>query len=321
MDRIQFAAVREDPEIEWEVIQKFDCKRVLLIGSGGCTGFHLKMKKGSLDVTFLDPNTFQLELIKDKIKVLNESSLDDIHNQFDVCSDNHGLMSCGIFESFFKTFRSFIHAYIIDYNELRELFLESSEKQNWQKALFSNSYWPIAFDTIFNDTLLNEMFTTSATQFAVKGSYPQYFRQQIEAMFYEHDTSSNYFLHHIFLGHYFKEALPSYLQEKNEPFDFVFINDFIEKIDPELLATFDLIHLSNIYDWMPKEKASVMSDFLKKNMKVKSLVTIRQLNNKTDLKNLYFDSFQFHEEFEDLLLQNDRSGFYQQLNIGQKIEN
>ncbi|PCJ52237.1 MAG: hypothetical protein COA79_24220 [Planctomycetota bacterium] len=321
MNRIQFSSVREDPAIEWEIIKKYNCKKILLIGSGGCTGFFLKHQNPKLSITLLDPNSSQIDLIKNKIKVLHQYSIEDIHSEFDVGACQEKLMSNGIFEAFFKTFRNFIYAYILDYDHCMDLFQQSRSNQVITEQLLASPYWPIAFKSIFNDELLNEMFTSSATQFSKPGSYPKYFQEQIEAMFLNFDISNNYFLHHIFLGHYLKTALPLYLQKKQSKIEFDFINLFIEEVDPSVIATYDLIHLSNIFDWMPEDKATQLAEFLTINMKNDACINIRQLNNNRDLKKQHFKKFHFDESLETTLLQNDRSGFYNKLNIGQKIGN
>ena len=88
-NKIQFAVVREDPVIELEVIRKLDGpKKVALIGSGGCTAFTLRKEFPDLDISILEPNPNQVELIRQKLKILTQEPSDVIFNSFGVGCEN-----------------------------------------------------------------------------------------------------------------------------------------------------------------------------------------------------------------------------------------
>ena len=67
---IQFAVVREDPQIEMDLVENFGLSRATLIGSGGCTAFCLKAMNPDLEISLIEPNAAQIGLIKEKIRAL-----------------------------------------------------------------------------------------------------------------------------------------------------------------------------------------------------------------------------------------------------------
>ena len=90
------------------------------------------------------------------------------------------------------------------------------------------------------------MFGKSAIQHAPKGSYPPYFRNVFEKALKESTLGENYFLHHIFLGHYIDhpKTLPIYLQSRQSNFNFDMIHGYLK--DVPHIHLFDYVMLSNI---------------------------------------------------------------------------
>ena len=130
--------------------------------------------------------------------------------------------------------------------------------------------------------------------------------------------SENYFLHHIFLGHYVNktECLPRYLTQPPQSVHYQYTNGFLE--DAEQLEDYDMIHLSNIFDWMDREAIERIARLLSERMHPEAWFTLRQLNNKTEYKSLFGSGFNFDVDLEDRLLREDRSLFYEKLILGRK---
>jgi S-adenosylmethionine:diacylglycerol 3-amino-3-carboxypropyl transferase len=57
-NHLQFAITREDPQVEEFLIRKLSTPQVkiLLIGSGGCTAFHLQSQFPDIQITLVEPN-------------------------------------------------------------------------------------------------------------------------------------------------------------------------------------------------------------------------------------------------------------------------
>lgn len=238
---IQFAVVREDSRIEEQLIEKYDIERVLMIASGGCTALNLLTHYPNISLTLLDPNASQLNLIKQKIALLNseqtalqkltqfnvrshvkskvsshlESCSDGtLDNNLDSMSDSNGLNQCGNFESLFRHLRRFIYEMVADSSDWLAFF-QGNASVDFLQQVFVHPYWSVAFELFFSDTHLITMFGPDAVQHAMPQSYPQYFQALLERGLLERElnvsSADNYFLHHIFLGYYLPHALPPYL--------------------------------------------------------------------------------------------------------------
>jgi len=321
---VQFAVVREDPQIELSVIRELrrelGTKHALLIGSGGCTAFSLQAAVPNVEITIVDGNPAQIRLIQEKARALSADPSAGKERLFNIGNwgggDPAGLNACGNFESLFRGFSTFIQEMICSRDELEQLITTGPEK------LFSHKYWPVAFDLFFSESLLNTMFGPDATQYAPRGTYPGYFRGVIEKALSRADAADNYFLHHIFLGHYLKrkKALPLYLQGLGQNLETreAKLNYLTMPMDQVSdIGEYDLISLSNIFDWMAPAKTAELLGRLDRETKPDCAVIIRQLNNVRDLKSL-LPSFHFDEAREAALLAADRSMFYCKLNIGTK---
>jgi len=82
-----FAVVREDPRIERSVVGEADVGRALLVASGGCTALSLGAWFPQLELTLVDSNAAQLELVRSKISLLRAGLSDQLLRRFNVGDD------------------------------------------------------------------------------------------------------------------------------------------------------------------------------------------------------------------------------------------
>jgi len=307
---IQFAVVREDPLAELHVIDKKKSEKALLIGSGGCTALSLLCAYPELEVTIIDTNPAQIDLIKAKVKALNKRNHSQNFNAtFSIgCEDPRGLNTCGNFESLFRGLRNFIFDLVAPKEELLELFSGKNRLETFEH-IRSNKFWPVAFDLFFSDSILRAMFTDAAVQHVEKGSYPRYFRNVLEAGLKSQDAVNNYFLHHIFLGHYLedKEKLPLYLISDNIDFPIKYILGDLSLV--ENISNYDFISLSNIFDWMTADQIQATSTLLTRKCARGTTLMWRQLGHDRDMSK-FFSEWSFDKNLANDLLENDRSLFY-----------
>lgn len=319
---VQFAVVREDPLLPMHVLSNVCCERsrILLIASGGCTALAVASEFVKTEITLIDKNPAQLDLVRKKIEACKIQSVKEFKTRFNVSVDwADGLNECGNFESLFRGFRSFIHDFVFSYEELKKLFDVSKIDQIVKSKILSSKYWPVAFDLYFSDSLLNTMFGPDATQHAEKGSYPRYFQTCFEKALTRSDASVNYFLHHIFLGHYLDrpDCLPPYLQKLPNSVKMSLMLGGLDDI-PEKLGEYDFIDLSNIFDWMGDDSVNKIADLLDEKMKPNAVLMFRQLNNNRNIQSR-FSRISFDDEIGLKLLSQDRSFFYCKINVGRKI--
>ncbi len=310
---VQFSVVREDPEIEMRLVQDFGIERATLIASGGCTAFCLKALNPDLEITLIEPNPAQVVLIREKISTFENQEKNKILEKFGVKNSlSDSLIERGNFESLFRQFRLFVQEFIISETEIRNAFINNSA-EIWHEV-FRNSYWSVAFELFFSDAILRAMFGQSAIQHAPKNSYPRYFQKFLEKGLIEAVASENYFLHHIFLGRYFADALPFYLENFPRNFEFDFFCGFAENYTN--FSGRQLVSFSNIFDWCDESVVKQIAGNVSGNLDIGSVIIYRQLNNKKNYRHFFGGKFDWLETSE--IIEKDRSLFYENIEIGVK---
>ena len=312
---IQFAVVREDPQIEMDIVTIFQLDRATLIGSGGCTAFSLKALNPAIEITLIEPNGAQIELIEEKIHVLKTHRKEELHKKFGVGDANHeSLIEGGNFESLFRQLRFFVQEFILSEAEIEQTF-KSAAPPLWPEV-FAHPYWPVAFDLFFSDALLKTMFGEAAIQHAPQNSYPAYFRKALEKGLQRADFRRNYFLHHIFLGRYLRDenCLPFYLVNLPEDFEFEFFNGLAQSFGG--FTGRQLAHFSNIFDWCDERTVRQIAAAAA-SLEAGSVVVFRQLNNRKNYREFFGQNFRWSETAE--IVRRDRSLFYEKIEIGEKF--
>ncbi len=302
---IQFAVVREDPRVERAVLARHPASRALLVASGGCTALALQGWQPDLDLTLLDPNPAQLDLVRAKIDALGGP----LH-RFNVEDDApDGLSQRGNFESLFRGLRGFVHEMIVPEDTLRRRF----DAGGGFEDLIASRWWPVAFEMFFCDPLLVTMFGPAAVQHAPPGSYPAYFRQAFETGLRRADARDNPFLHHVLLGRYLARSLPDFLTIPLKP-RFSWLQRFVHEVDD--FGAWGLLGLSNLFDWMAPTEVEALMARLVAETRPGAVVVWRQLNNNRDLEALLAGAFDFDPAWQRALHAADRSLFYRSVHVG-----
>jgi len=319
LNLVQFAVVREDPECELRVVRSVGARRALLIGSGGCTAFALRSRHPEIELVLVEPNPAQRELMGRKIEALGTLRGRALFDAFDVgeraLDAQLGWTQCGNFEALFRSLRRFLNEFVAAPSEIRDYF--ESPRAEVATAWFASRYWKAAFAMHFCDALLEAMFTKAATQHALPGSYPAYFQAAFERGLLRADAKDNYFLHHVLLGHYRARALPTYLTTPPELRGIEFRSCRIEEVED--FSEFDLIHLSNVMDWMEDDAIETLFGRLRRTTRSGATVVWRQLNNNAALHSRLGHEFHFESALESELLEKDRSLFYCRIGIARRI--
>jgi S-adenosylmethionine-diacylglycerol 3-amino-3-carboxypropyl transferase len=311
--------VREDPNIEIALINKFKVQNPLMVGSGGCTALAVASVFPGMRLCLIEPNIHQIALIKSKVAALQRNKRASIEESFSIeriDKKNSSFIECGNFESLFKQFRAFLHEFVATDTNLRYMIQKKSPAA-W-KRVFQNPYWSVAFDLFFSDSMLRAMFGPTAVQHGQAGSYPNHFRQVIEQGLTKND-GHNYFLHHIFLGHYLrkKSSLPVYLQHVPDIFNVQYLNS--TAVDVYSYEAYDFVSLSNIFDWSNESEIRLVANKLVSELRPGSVLVFRQLNNTKSFIKFFGNHLVWQKTLEKKLLSKDRSMFYSSLHIGVKV--
>jgi S-adenosylmethionine:diacylglycerol 3-amino-3-carboxypropyl transferase len=86
------------------------------------------------------------------------------------------------------------------------------------------------------------------------------------------------------------------------------------------IKKFDLIQLSNIFDWSDAFEVKNTCTHLDRNMKVGAKVLIRQINNTAPIASYLGQNFEVHKELSESLLNKDKSLFYSNIIVATKLK-
>ncbi len=311
--RLKFAVVREDPELELALVERTKARAVLTVASGGCTLLTLAKRHPELELVGFDFNPRQLAHVREKAAALGRVPLE----RFNVGhTDPAGLNQRGEFEGLFRTLRRFLEEFVAPAHELAAFF-EPATSTVERRALLSrwcgSPYWPVAFELALATPFLHAMFGPAATQHAAPGSYPGYFQAVFERGLQREDAPHNPFLQHVLLGAYRAEDAPEYLRAER-PLPLTLVEGSLPDVPG--LGRFDVISLSNIFDWSDDTLVASWAALLSREARPGCAVLCRQLNNRRDLRRFFAPAFEFDDALGAALLARDRSLFYERIEVG-----
>jgi S-adenosylmethionine-diacylglycerol 3-amino-3-carboxypropyl transferase len=313
LPRLKFAVVREDPALEQALIEHTRARALLTVASGGCTLLTLAKDNPTLELVGFDFNPRQLEHVKEKARCLGTAA----PQHFNVLSnDAAGLNQRGEFEGLFRTLRLFVEEFVAPRRELNTFFdpgVPESEREALRAGWFASHYWPVAFQLAFADPLLHAMFGPAATQHARPGSYPGYFQALFERGLRREDACRNPYLQHVLLGAYRPGDAPGYLRA-TAPLQVCLVQGSLPDV-PDL-GRFDVISLSNIFDWSDDTLVEAWATLLSRKARPGCAVLLRQLNNQRDLRRFFAPAFEFDDALGARLQAQDRSLFYERVEVG-----
>jgi S-adenosylmethionine-diacylglycerol 3-amino-3-carboxypropyl transferase len=270
----------------------------------------------NLEIVVVDPNTAQLDLLRRKIAALQTASATERRALFNIGDTNpQGLNACGNFESLFRSLRRFLEDLVWPADAWARAFDNPEEMRRLPAEVFAHPYWRIAFELHFGEPLLETMFGQAAIQHAPPASYPRYFQNVFERGLTASHSSRNYFLHHMLLGAYRDRAdcLPDYLVRPVPTYRLTLAQTTAQEV--EGLESFDLVSLSNIFDWMSEAEIDSVARRCTEKMQPGAGLVFRQLNHQKDFRKHFGTRFAFDNAMGDRLRAADRSLFYSRINI------
>ena len=306
-----FAVNREDYLVESQVIDQIKAAKILTIGSGGCVALNLKTIYPDLHVSVFDINPHQISHINEKIDALKNSNFDTLNVGH---KNDLSLNQSGKFDKMFSDLRKGYIDYVASESEIDHFFDANSSndqrlsmKNNWINN--KNLYKP--FEEVFNDLSINKIFGDQATKHGEPGSYVSYMKTKIMDGLNKKESHHNPFLQHIFLGYYKSRfAFPYLSSNGKQKLELIEGNIF----SIENISSYDIVSLSNIFDWSNNESVREHSQFLSK-LKQGSAIIIRQLNNHKEWIDIFGDYFIEDKEFDSYWQIHDRSLFYDHIRL------
>lgn len=313
MARPKFAVVREDAALEVELVRRTSAREVLVIASGGCTALTLRHLFPALEVSAFDLNPAQLAHLQAKAEAVACIDLAALNVED---TNPRALNQMGHFEGLFRVLRHFLLEFVFTESELARFFdagTSPAERLSLVDGWTRSPYWPAAFSVTFADGFLHAMFGPAATQHAEPGSYPGYFQRVFERGLRQQQAPHNPFLQHVLLGRYLRDWAPPYVHAGRH-LDVRLIEGSLT--DVPALGRFDVISLSNVFDWSDDALVEQWARTLAAEAKPGCAILLRQLNNRRDLRRFFAPAFAFDDALSAAFLEQDRSLFYERFEVG-----
>lgn len=308
---VLFAVNREDHYVEYDVINRLDPNRMLMIGSGGCIALSLKTIFPDLDLIVIDINPHQLTHINKKSKAVQCSDLKElnVHTKDDSC-----LNQAGKFEKMFQKLRDSFIELVSNKKEVLSFF--DSDMSDISRSIILEKWTnhnniSTPFQNVFNDKNINKVFSDEATKHGSPGSYINYMKNKILTGLNKKDSHLNPFLQHIFLGYYQSDNAFPYMKSKNK-LDIPMTEGSILNLDN--IYSYDVVSLSNIFDWSSDTIVKTHARYLSQ-MKKGSAIIIRQINNHKNWIEIFNDYFTEDKNFDSYWQEHDRSMFYDHIRL------
>ena len=311
---VLFAVSREDYKVEASLIQNNGFNNLLTVCSGGCVPMSLKVVFPNLNITAYDINQHQIEHLKKKQEAVAKSDFGSLNIRV---KGDFNLNQLGKFDRMFQKLRESFTVNVAKSKTINKFFKPSIKNDEREVILLSwknHKNVDIPFNATFSDEMIEAVFSDQATKQGEAGTYIQYFKNKIFRELSKNNSHKNPFLQHIFLGYYLSENPFPYTQLTDKAGIKFFHGNIC---DVSNINSFDLISLSNLFDWSDDNFVRQCIKKLKKINKGSS-VLIRQLNNHRDWFSFFQNDFIEDKAFDLFWQKKDRSMFYDHFRLFKK---
>lgn len=346
---VAFSQVREDALGDLELINSLSTKklRILMVASGGCTACVLASSPKVEHVTLVDPNPAQLDLAALKLHLLENAATQrrleilghlrmDRDARREALSDALAALSIplgrfgpaedtvalgpdhvGRYERVFHQLRLAMSDRASDLENLLRLNDTRAQSEAVAPETPLGKCLDEAFDSVFSLDNLVEVFGVAATSNRVQ-PFSQHFRQRTRICLETLNAQGNPYLSQVFLGRY-SEPAPWFQLEQRAPAASIdaLNTDMLSALKTIDRGSYDLVHLSNILDWLSPDSVEELLTQTARVLKKGGVSIIRQLNSTADVQGADCP-LSWDLPLGQSLLERDRSFFYRAIHIGKK---
>jgi S-adenosylmethionine-diacylglycerol 3-amino-3-carboxypropyl transferase len=348
---LAFAQVREDPRIDRFVVERTgEHVRVCMIASGGCTAAVLATMPNVAAIHLVDANPAQLALTRLKLRLLNNTdgperacilghSVERPEARRERLASDWSALglpedAVGPPELVARLGPDFAGRYERCFAALQQEFSPRQIELEGALALDDPTEQarrvapdtPLgrelneALDTVMSLPNLVALFGEGATRNPVE-PFSRHFARRIRHAFATLPAATNPFLWQMLRG----LGQPDWLALATLPIarpgasvcDVTWRQAFMADALREHREAFDVVHLSNILDWLSPEEATATLTVAAQALRAGGQVIIRQLNSTLDIP-ASGPMFEWDEAAVKELHARDRSFFYRALHLGRK---
>jgi pyrroloquinoline-quinone synthase len=290
-EKVAFYYGREDTSVEYGVVErvKVDTPKVLMICSGGENSIEILKMNKAVDIVALDINPNQIALAKSKI--------DDIYNNQDIEIDKV-IYNEGKFEKLFEVLKN-------SFNE-NELWQIGKERAIGLEKL------KYVCDNLFSNRILEIIFTEEATKYSKESFSKHFYNVFAQQIKYYYDNKPEYSNIGSVLG---KTKPINYQGEINKGSSIDYFTGTFDDYFKSANNKYDIIDVSNISDWMSKEKTIETIKLVYSYLNKGGYLIGRKLLGDYNWVDLINQDCQLNMKIEEV---KDKTSFYTQTVIAQK---
>lgn len=309
-----FSQVREDPTIEINIHNKLikNNKRYLIVGSGGCTVLSLLSKiKDDVDIIdVIDFSKEQLYLIQLKISIICyfKSNIDGILDFWE------GVLPIDRINYIFNKLNlsDECRNYWLDNNLLYTGINQNGIFEQLFKQLINSDF---NFELVFDRNNLKDKFGEDSVVNSLNHEFYDHFKN---VLYKYNNDETNYFNYQILYNKYNRNYLPIYFNNITNIIKNIdkinYINDNIFDYVSKSNIKYDMIHTSNITDWMNISKCETFLSNIFDKLNDNGIVVMRRLNGDYELSKIISNKFNIID------IPHDKSEFYNEVVCGKKFK-
>jgi len=345
---VAFAQVREDALLDGAVLAMIGAgARVVMVASGGCTAAALAATANAAHIHLVDPNPAQLALTRLKLRLLTHAGTaerlallghaplpaeqrrvrlgEELH-ALDLGGDALGPPDviaalgpdhAGRYERVFARLRASMTNRAGELAALLELADPAEQARRASPDTDLGRALDEAFDTVMSLPHLVRLFGEGATRNRVE-PFARHFARRTRHVLATLPAATNPYLWQMLQGRFPAGTVHPWLTAaapQRMP-EVTWTNAPMAVALPEAAGPFDVVHLSNILDWLSAEEAGHTLELAGRALRRGGVVVIRQLNSSLDIPSLA-SPFDWQPEAAAMHAR-DRSFFYRGLHLGRK---
>jgi S-adenosylmethionine-diacylglycerol 3-amino-3-carboxypropyl transferase len=346
---LAFAQVREDPNLDLDVVQRVGGgARVLMVASGGCTAAFLASSSLVAHIHLVDLNPAQLALTRLKLRLLNSADattrlrvmghvsmsvperreqLATTLQELDLHADVLGPLDmvaqdgpdhAGRYERVFAQLRTSLRPVESDLFTLLMLRAPVEQSARVRPTCPLGTAIDRGLEEVMALPNLVSLFGEGATRNRVE-PFSHHFARRTRWALASLPAADNPYLWQMYRGRYPDGNAAPWLTAAapNHQLEVSWSCVLMAAALKEGRGDFDFVHLSNILDWLTPEEAQTTLELAASALRRGGWVLVRQLNSTLDIPSLG-PGFSWHGADAETLHARDRSFFYRHLHLGRK---
>lgn len=349
-----FSQIREDSLVEREISKLENPKKLIVVGSGGCTAFSL-LNDDVEKVICVDYNPAQCALIELKktaiqhlgreeylafigeapddrrietFRILSQYLRESTRNYWEHKPEaiQQGINHCGVNERFYRFIGENIRRNLYDESIWIQLFESKNlgEQIAFYEKYLTTAQWKTAVKLLLSKTTHLQFFPNFMFSNASENDFGNFFMMQFEKEVTTKRIHNNYFLSQILFSSYLynePEGLPYYMSEQGyetakRNIEKVHIyNESLQSI-LQKVDSIDAFYLSNVFDWASEKDRVQICNGILEAKSTNAVVLYRNMLSTSRLPEFFNENFGIDKKLSSYCEQLERSMLYQKVTVG-----